>query len=293
MPANRPYQQLESSRGVLETTITAQESPVTFAGQTWSAMQFNGVYLPPVLRVQPGDSVKLHLVNRLPADQRTNLHYHGTATSPKPPSDYVLNTIRPPTSYDYALYFPRNHDRGLFCYHPHPHRQSERPVQDGMSGLLIVEGFMETFYPWLRDVPERLLMLKDPVPPGRPDSLGHAKTINGEASATFTLRPGELQFWRVGNIGADAYFNLKIDGHRVWLLASDANVLRKPLLVDSLYLPPGARAEVLIEGGVPGRHAIRHAAVNTGPNARTSRPSTSRPLPRRAVGRRALRPNCC
>src|SRR5919108_2028380 len=265
VPTNRPYQTMTSSNGALEVTLTAQDGPITFGGQTWSAMLYNGVYLPPVLRLQPGDSLKLHLVNRLPEDQMTNMHYHGTATSPKPPSDYVLMHVDPSTSFDYKLYFPPNHDRGLFWYHPHPHGQSERQVQDGMSGLLVVEGFLETNYPWLRDVPERVLMLKDPEPPGYPDSLGHRKNINGEVNASFTIRPGELQFWRIGNIGADAYFNLKVDGHRLWLLANDANALRRPMLVDSLFLPPGARAEVLIEGGAPGRYPIRHAAVNTGP----------------------------
>jgi suppressor of ftsI len=264
-PANRPYQTVASSNGALEITLTAQESPLTFGEQTWSAMLYNGTYLPPVLRVQPGDSLKLHLVNRLASDQMTNLHYHGTATSPKPPSDYVLMMVHPSTSFDYKLYFPPNHDRGLFWYHPHPHGQSEKQVQDGMSGLLVVEGFLETNYPWLRDVPERLLMLKDLEPPGYPDSLGHKKNINGEVSASFAIRPGELQFWRVGNIAADGYFNLKVDGHRLWLVANDANTLRRPMVVDSLFLPPGARAEVLIEGGAPGRYPIRHLTANTGP----------------------------
>jgi suppressor of ftsI len=264
-PANRPYQTVASSNGALEVTLTAQENLLTFGDQTWSTMLYNGTYLPPVLRVQPGDSLKLQLVNRLPSEQMTNMHYHGTATSPKPPSDYVMMMVHPSTSFDYKLYFPPNHDRGLFWYHPHPHGQSEGQVQDGMSGLLVVEGFLETNYPWLGDVPERLLMLKDLDPPGRPDSLGHRKNINGEVSASFTIRPGELQFWRVGNIAADGYFNLKVDGHRLWLLASDANTLRRPMLVDSVFLPPGARAEVLLEGGKPGRYPIRHLTANTGP----------------------------
>jgi suppressor of ftsI len=256
---------LRSVGGRLETTLTAQEGSLTIDGRSWSAMLYDGAYLPPVLRLDPGDSLLLHLVNRLPASQRTNVHYHGTATSPKPPSDDVFASIEASQRYDYRLYFPTNHDRGLFWYHPHPHGQSEQQVQDGMSGLLVVEGFLEQYYPWLAGVPERLLMLKDPEPPGHPDSLGHVKTLNGTRDVTFAIRPGELQFWRVGNIGADAYFNLKVDGHRLWLLSSDASALRRPQLVDSLFLPPGARAEVLIVGGRPGRYPIRHAAVSTGP----------------------------
>jgi suppressor of ftsI len=263
--ASEPAPVLRSVNGALVATLTAAEAPLTMDGRTWSAMLYDGRYLPPVLRVQPGDSLLLHLVNRLPADQPTNLHYHGTATSPKPPSDDVLATIDASRSYDYRLWFPTNHDQGLFWYHPHPHGKSEGQVQDGMAGLLVVEGFLERYYPWLGDIPERLLALKDPEPPGHPDSLGHVKTLNGTQHATFSIRPGELQFWRVGNVGADAYFNLKVDGHRMWLLALDANALRRPQLVDSLFLPPGSRAEVLLQGGAPGRYAIRHAAVNTGP----------------------------
>ena len=265
-PSNRPYQTVTSSNGALEVTLTAQENLLTFGEQTWSSMLYNGAYLPPVLRLRPGDSLKLHLVNKLPSDQMTNVHYHGTSTSPKPPGDYAMLMVHPSTAYGYKLYFPPNHDRGLFWYHPHPHGQSEGQVQDGMSGLLVVEGFLETNYPWLGDVPERLLMLKDIDPPDYPeDSLGHQKNINGEVSASFTIRSGELQFWRIGNIAADGYFNLKVDGHRLWLLANDANALRRPMLVDSVFLPPGARAEVLVEGGKPGRYPIRHLTVNTGP----------------------------
>ncbi len=263
--ADDPPPVLSSTNGRLEVTLTAQSSPLTLDGQTWSSMQYNGRFLPPVLRVKRGDSLLLHLVNHLPATQRTNIHYHGTTVSPKPPSDNVLLTVDASQTYENKLYFPPNHDRGLFWYHSHSHKQSEEQVRGGMSGLLVVEGFLEQFYPWLTDVPERLLMLKDPVPPGTPDSLGHVKTLNGTRNATLRIRPGELQFWRIGNIGAIAFFNLKVEGHRMWVLARDANAMRRPELVDSLFLSPGARLEVLIEGGAPGRYTIRHAAVNTGP----------------------------
>src|SRR5690606_23354630 len=75
----------------------------------------------------------------------------------------------------------------------------------------------------------------------------------------------ELHFWRIANIAADAYFTLRVDGTRMWLLANDANALRHPQRVDSIFLPPGARAELILEGPPPGRYAIRHLAYDTGP----------------------------
>lgn len=264
--ASEVYATVRSAGGVLETTLTAANTPITIGGKTFSSMVYNGDYLPPVLRVHRGDSLKLHLINQLTQkDEITNLHYHGTSVSPNAPSDNIFLHVAPSESYDYRLYFPLDHDRGLFWYHPHPHGESEDQVLGGMSGVLVVEGFLQGLYPWVQGVPERILMLKAIRLPGSKDGDPHTKNINGQLDASFSIRPGELQFWRIANIAADAYFNLRIDGHGVWLLANDANTLRRPILVDSLFLPPGARAEVLVQGGPPGRYAIRHVLVNTGP----------------------------
>ena len=265
VPTDAPWRTARSVDGVLRDTLVATWAPIAFGGKVFSSMTYDGRYLPPVLRLRPGDSLDLHLVNQLDDANPTNLHYHGTAISPRRPGDDVLMQVDPASGYDYRIHFPASHDPGLFWYHPHPHGKSEKQVQGGMSGLLVVEGFLERYYPWLANVPEQLVMLKDIEPPGHPDSLGHVKNINGSTDATFRIRPGELQFWRLANIAADGYFNLKLDGTRVWLLASDADPLRRPRLVDSLYLPPGARAEVIVEGGAPGAHAIRHLNVDTGP----------------------------
>jgi suppressor of ftsI len=259
------FETISSRDGILTATLTAATSPITLGGNTFGSMVYNGAYLPPVLRLEPGDSLKLHLVNSLHGEEVTNLHYHGTQVSPKAPSDDPFLHVIPATAYDYRVYFPRDHDRGLFWYHPHPHGESEDQVLGGMSGVLVVEGFLQTFYPWMRDVPERIVMLKAYKPPGYKDGQPHTKTLNGRTDGTITIRPGELQFWRIANIAADAYFNLRIDGARIWLVANDANPLRHPLVVDSMILAPGARAEVIVEGPPLGRYAIRHLAYNTGP----------------------------
>src|SRR5688500_6580543 len=67
---------ISSRAGVLDTVLEAA-SPITLDGQTFSSFFYGGTYLPPVLRLQPGDSLKLRLTNRLPKNEHTNLHYHG------------------------------------------------------------------------------------------------------------------------------------------------------------------------------------------------------------------------
>jgi FtsP/CotA-like multicopper oxidase with cupredoxin domain len=263
--ASDTFETLSSRRGVLELRLVAAETPVTLGGKTFPMMTWNGSYLPPVLRVNPGDTLRLNLVNRLPHGRVTNVHFHGTTVSPKAPSDDIFPMIHSDSSYDYRVVFPSAHDRGLFWYHPHPHGGSEAQVKAGMSGVLIVEGQLEQNYPWLQNVPERILMLKAYLPPGHEDGKAATKNINGRASYTTTIRPGELQYWRVANIAADAFFNLRIDGTRMWQIARDANPLRAPEAVDSIFLPPGTRAEVLVLGGAPGRYTIRHSTVSLGP----------------------------
>ena len=256
---------ISSRAGVLDTALEAAASPITLDGRTFSSFVYDGTYLPPVLRLQPGDSLKLRLTNRLPKNEHTNLHYHGTQVSPLAPSDDVFLHVGAGSAYDYRVHFPPEHDRGLFWYHPHAHGRSEEQVLGGMSGVLVVEGFLESFYPWLRDVPERIVMLKAHQPPGFKDGQAHTKTLSGRSDGAISIRPGELQFWRIANIAADAYFNLRIDGARMWLLANDASPLRQPQRVDSILLPPGARAELILEGPSPGRYTIRHQVYDTGP----------------------------
>lgn len=259
------FETVTSRNGVLETRLTAVPESTVIGVYRFASMVYNGRYLPPVLRVNPGDSLRLQLINHLPADQMTNLHYHGTRVSPKAPSDDIFLHVQPGSVYDYRVFFARNHDRGLFWYHPHAHGHSERQVTGGMSGVLVVEGFLTQFYPALRALPERILMLKAFEPSGYRDGQPQTKTLNGMTHAILRVHPGELQFWRVANIAANSYFELRIPGVRMWLLASDANPLRRPQRIDSIFLPPGARAELVVEGPPAGRYSIRNDRYDTGP----------------------------
>jgi FtsP/CotA-like multicopper oxidase with cupredoxin domain len=130
------------------------------------------------LQVQPGDHLKIRLVNRLPsapndavhmledigmlAANPTNLHTHGMIVEPRQASqndptygDYVYVLGYPegllPNPYsrhpgldytdkpiDYDVYVPPNHPSGLFWFHPHVHGLSLNQVSAGMAGNITV-----------------------------------------------------------------------------------------------------------------------------------------------------------
>src|SRR5262245_55339199 len=94
-PSNDPLVQpqvLHSVNGVLDITLTEQVSPVKIGDNVvQDAWTYNGMYPGPTLQLNPGDTLNLKLVNKLPMD--TNLHTHGLHVSPIGSSDNILLDI--------------------------------------------------------------------------------------------------------------------------------------------------------------------------------------------------------
>ena len=268
-----------SRDGVLELTLTAAPAVVTVAGRTFRSNVYNGSYIPPVLRVWRGDDVRITFINAVDSadilidePQPSNLHYHGMAISPLEPADNIYISIplraaapgdtvmtedgghaaglaKSSPVYEYRWSVPANHPQGPHWYHPHRHHFAEPQVLSGMSGMLLVEGMVQEQFPELAGARRRILVLKDIILPGDADTLPHTKTINGILGGTIRMAPGAVEIWEIGNVGADAYFDLTVDGHRVWVLTRDGNILERPEPALNIFLPPASRATVAIQAG--------------------------------------------
>ena len=244
---------LSSRNGVLQVTLTQAPARVTVAGRSFTSNVFNGQYIPPVLKMQRGDRLELQLVNRIDkADiqidgpQSTNLHYHGMVVPPVAPGDDVFLDVGAGADYDYRWQVPSDHAQGPHWYHPHSHGLVEPQILSGMSGMLVIDGAVAQHFTAFSGLVERHLLLKDIVLPGADPDAANTKTINGLLGGTLRLRPGEMQVWNLGNLGADAYFDLAIDGVQLWEINRDGNVLIQPKLLSSVYLPPGSRSTVVV-----------------------------------------------
>jgi FtsP/CotA-like multicopper oxidase with cupredoxin domain len=239
-----------SHDGVLTMTLTAAPG-VHLAGRDTLAWGFNGTSPGPTLRIRPGDTMQIRLVNRI--DQPTNLHTHGLHVSPAGHGDNPFVTIEPGESFDYAIAVPANHPAGTYWYHPHHHGTVADQIFAGLAGALLVEG-----EPDLPVTDDLVLLVTDTTldGSGRVASApfmakmmgreGDLVLVNGQYQPTIAAAPGGLHRWRIINGCVSRVLALRLEGHQLTHIALDGAFLPAPVERDRLVLAPGNRADVLV-----------------------------------------------
>ena len=314
---------LFSSAGVLNVQFSYQTTTDANGRTLYCVMTPNGLQ-EPTLHVRPGDTLNITLTNNTPASPieesfnppncgadsmtgtSTNIHYHGTNTSPACGADNVVKTlVNSGQTFHYSVAFPPSEPTGLYWYHGHVHGLAEASVQGGAAGLIVVDG-IENVQPAVSGVRQRFLVVRDqPTTQGLPETSppvpGDVETPNLDLSTnyipqnaftntstgvtTFTpavldMKPGETQFWRICNCTSDTILDLQllfngapqtfqivaIDGVPV---NSQDGAQPGPLIPATHFvLPPGSRVEILAKA--PSSQSVQAQLVtnyiNTGPN---------------------------
>lgn len=250
-PLNPPPE-IRSESGFLRATIIAAPGPVQIGSYAFSGSLYNGAYTPPLLRVRLGDTMRIKLRNNL-AKEHTNLHYHGMSVSPRGNSDNVFIHLHPGDEFDYEVHIPANGSQGsgFFWYHPHAHGSVNPQVLGGMSGGLIVEG-ADQLYPILRGLPEQVLLIKH----REFGENNEVVFINGQLNPTLSIKPDEMQFWRIGHIGASLFIKFRIDGMPLYVVGRDGHPLTRPQKVSEFFIGPGERIDAIAIGPPPGEYAM-------------------------------------
>ena len=245
----------------------------------------------PTLRLRPGDALYLELQNRIsPAipvpkgssgtdpcvggpmsGVATNLHFHGLTLPPRCHQDETLRTlIQPGAQFEYRVRIAPDQPSGLYWYHPHVHGFAEQQLLGGASGAIVVEG-MERRVPEVKDLPERVLVVRDERMPDAAPIAGGPLRPTKQLSVNYVpvqypdylpgrleMRPSAHELWRVVNASADTYLYLYVEfgGKRqlLGLVARDGVPLvlghgaapERVRETTVVFIPPGGRAEFIV-----------------------------------------------
>jgi FtsP/CotA-like multicopper oxidase with cupredoxin domain len=272
-PAFEDPPSLSSVGGVLDVTLEAKASDIEIKNQTITSNVYNGLYVPPVLRLQKGDTLNVEQINNTSGLQ-LNFHSHGVITSPLGNSDNVVGVnLSPGQSFDTSIAIANENSSGLYWYHAHVHGFVNDAIANGLAGPLIIGDILATF-PQLAGITERVMVLKDMkakkkgAPVADPDPAGKTtRTINGLFKPEIPIAPGELQLWRILNASANIFYDLEMKGVDFNILAVDGNLQNQITTTDELLMPPGRRFEVLVRGpDKPGTYKLKTQKFETGPD---------------------------
>jgi bilirubin oxidase len=246
--------------GTTEVTITAAPARMSLvAGSTTDVFAFNGVVPGPTLEVTEGDHLIVHFHNALSVP--TTIHWHGLHI-PAVMDGSPLNLVKAGASYDY-VFDVRPGTAGTYWYHPHPDAQTGYQIAKGLVGAMIVRAKHDPVPASVRD---RLLVLTDnrlladgslDIPrhqsvQGMIDEVngreGNVLFVNGSVMPTISIRPGEVQRWRVVNASAARVYRLAIPGQTMLHIGNDGGLFEKPVEVSSIVVANSERVELLIRG---------------------------------------------
>ena len=256
---------LTASGGLLSMDLTAKyaaqsldmavSQPIAYPGKsvkTATALRsFNGQYMAPTLVLNIGDTLRVKLINQLPANvsgqsklsylnhqNSTNLHFHGLHVDPKAINgvfgDYVVDTaeagVLPGGVRQHQITLPPGHTNGIYWYHPHLHGSSNVQVTSGMFGAILIKDKDEKF---LRpDITERVIFVHKLglTAVGKTESFYDSLNapasnflLNSAYQPTLVMRPGEVQSWHFINSASFFPFNPLLDGHTLQSYARDGN----------------------------------------------------------------------
>jgi len=276
--------------GVLTDTLRLAFTKLPIMGRMVDVRTYNGEIPSSVWRVRQGETLRIHLDNQLPANpdadlpdqgnfpQRantTNLHVHGLNVSPKGNSDNVLLAIEPGSSFDFAFELPKDHATGTYWYHPHHHTSTYPQIMNGLAGGIVVEDADDPTLtdPALLAVDDRVFIFSSFLVDTTTNSIPYPRRlskesalaplpgietpvyVNGVLDGRLTMRPGEIQRWRM--INATYELTMKLTWKKV-VGADTVDVAQQHIANDGLYLSKssetstvsftsGARVDVLVQ----------------------------------------------
>jgi FtsP/CotA-like multicopper oxidase with cupredoxin domain len=215
-------------------------------------------YLGPILRLQRGQRVRIHLHNNL--DEPTITHWHGLHV-PEDADGHPRLVIDPGDTYTYTWTVL---DRpSTYWYHPHPHGRTGPQVYRGLAGLILIEepgGGAVTLPTGDHDLP---LVIQDRtfteanqfsyMSQGMQDRifgvLGDQILVNGQPKFTLPVDTGTYRLRLLNGSNARIYKLGWRDNRPMTVIGTDGGLLERPVTRPYVMLAPGQRVELWADFG--------------------------------------------
>jgi FtsP/CotA-like multicopper oxidase with cupredoxin domain len=231
-------------------------------GKIVEGWAYNGQIPGPMIKVDVGDRVQVHVENHLPMG--TDVHWHGVRV----PNDQdgvaplTQPLIEPGESYTYEFVAE---ERAVGMYHPHHHGQMKLP--NGMFGVFMIG---DIDLPTGREIsgieiPEDLEVTQE-IPMVLNDAGTIGLSLNGKswpATEPIVAEQGEWILIHYYNEGMQIH-PMHLHQMPQLVVAKDGFELDAPQWEDTVNVAPGERYSVLVHAKDPGAwafhcHILNHA----------------------------------
>jgi bilirubin oxidase len=233
-----------------EFDLTLQNGTYQFwDGINTTTMGVNGNILGPTLIMNKGDEVDIMVNNQL--SDTTTIHWHGMHVSAE--NDGGPHTIILPGE-SWNPTFEVMDKAGTYWYHPHLHMKTNKHVSMGIAGFVIVrddeEAALDLPRTYAVDDFPLAIQTKDfdannqIVVPSNSDDV---VMVNATIDANLDV-PAQVVRFRLLNGTSQRVLNIGLsDNNTFYQIGSDGGLLSSAIALMRLELPPGARAEILID----------------------------------------------
>ncbi|KAF2911856.1 laccase-20 isoform X3 [Oryza sativa Japonica Group] len=267
--------------GVVEHTFVVHEMNVTHLCNTTKIFVVNGQLPGPTVDVTEGDTVVIHVVNKIP--HGLTIHWHGVRQLRSCWADgagFITECPIPPGS-ERTYRFNVTDQVGTLWWHAHV-----TCLRSTINGAFIIRP-RDGKYPFptpVKDVPIiigewwelDLVELDRRMRDGNFDDNPLSATINGklgdlsncsgivEESFVLNVKHGESYLLRVINTAFFSEYYFKVAGHTFTVVGADGNYLT-PFKTDMVTVAPGEAIDVLMVADAPPAHYHMIALANQPP----------------------------
>ena len=246
----------------LELRVT----PVTkrVGDATVRMLAYNGSIPGPILKVQEGSEIVVHVENQ--GDMDATVHWHGLRLENRFDGTHETQApIKVGERFSVKVAFP---DPGAYWYHPHIREDYGQEM--GLYGnCLVVPADPDYWAPANRDL---LLTLDDILiedgkvaPFSRTETnyvamgrFGELLLINGETELSLDARLGEVVRLYLTNTANTRTFKVALPGARLKLVGGDSGHVEREQFVEEVVLAPSERVILDVLFDKPGELTLEH-----------------------------------